>query len=147
MLNSRQNKLSGALGVILRPFLVVSALVLSLLVTGCSPETPDGLNDRSAEVQLEPNSSDQEAEQSAQTHPLDLSRDAKSLQDLAIEGLDESAASLAEPDAALPDLFDQDQDQEAKRMSASGRVLMREDAGVNLEGVEGVELKIQMKTN
>ena len=85
---------------------------------------------------------EQQTAGSTEAPPLDLSKE--SIQAAAESAEAEIAEqALTEPEAALPDLFGEKKD---KNVKVSGNVLTKEEAESLQDSVDGVELKLEMKT-
>ena len=78
----------------------------------------------------------------APTKPLDLSRDALQSMDQVTQEFDEA---LPAQKNLLPNLFDNEAKQTGTK--TSGRVLMNKDAQDVVQGIEGVEFKVEVPVN
>ena len=123
-------------------------LVWAMLLGGCEGSAPDA----SAKApEADPQTAIEAASQTKLTTPeptppppktLNLSREA--LEQWEQAGSSQQPATT-DPDNMLPDLFEGGASD--KRTRTSGRVLMREDAQSALQGIEGVEFKVEVPVN
>jgi hypothetical protein len=123
--------------------LLLSAVVV---MTACS-ETPNeqGQSDQQPSEQsieqLNKQSMDVPSTSPVQTS-LDLSSD--HIAELE-QSLSDSSAEITDADSLLPDMFEDTGD--APRTKLSGKVLTKEEAESMQDSLDGVELKIEVKTN
>ena len=124
----------------------VCILLMSALLWGCSVE----LSESSEAVALpEPTSDAAVNTATAVVEDPRIDERLPSKLDLSRGALEEFSSAtgqmLGDAEPTLPDMFEKGKD--SRRLSASGRVLTDAEAGVTLDAIEGVEMRIELKTN
>lgn len=114
---------------------VAGVLIVAALLTlaGCSNDTQDQVQE-----QTPPTPAEEVRPPEAVTPPLDLSRDVLSEIEADID------TEIDDPDALLPDMFEQPV--EEKKTTLSGKVLINEESTHHRELVDGVQIEVEIPT-